>query len=373
MQRWQIRARPASLALQCSLLAALATSRVAGASVHLRATAAQATVARSANKYVTGSACQFVAHRPDDSEVVLSAGGPQVLFQKGEVVVVENKPMRYLVSLAEDGTCNEQAEQLCVTPVSGNATAATCDNSPCVPEGNGDKLLSYLRSMAGGALALRPPPGRSAIVGLGSGALAAWLTSAFPDGVVDAVDLSPGVIEAARCFGLRESSQLHIIEDEGRHFLVGAAAFAYDAIFLDAFDPSGATPPCLATSEFFQMIAQKLSPDQGVLAVNLGLGRDDTGPVLAAIRKAFMHVAVGTAPHLTNHIVLASQTELTLPSGDSGPAELLAPGSVAANLTRWARQGNYQIDRSQTTGTNSLQEVPRTDAGEGCAAVTSGA
>lgn len=321
-------------------------------------------------RYVSEGACQFVAHRPDDSEMVLSAGGPQVLFQKGEVVVVEKKPLRYLVSLAGDGACNEQAEQVCGTSDSGNASAATCDNSPCIPEGNGDTLLSYLRSMAGGALASRPAPGRSAVVGLGSGALAAWLTHAFPDGEVDAVDLSPDVIAAAQCFGLRESSQLRIIEGEGRSFLLNAKAFAYDVIFLDAFDASGSLPPCLATSEFFQMIAQKLAPDQGVLAVNLG-ARDEPGPVLSAIRKAFMHVAVGRAPKLTNHLVLASQTEIAVQSGEAGSAELLAPGSVAANLTRWARQGSYQLDRSQTPDANSLQDTPKTDAGEGCTAVTS--
>lgn len=363
-----MQSRFASGALQCSLCVALAIDWAVGASVHLRATVATS-VARSANKYVAGSACQFVAHRPDDSEEVLTAGGPQVLFQKGEVVVLEKSPMRYLVSLAGDGSCNEQAEQVCSTTASGNGTAATCDSSPCTPEGNGDTMLSYLRSMAGGALAGRPPPGRSAVVGLGSGALAAWLSNAFPDGQVDAVDLSADVVAAAPCFGVRESSQLHLIQDEGRHFLLGAPAFAYDAIFLDAFDAAGSVPPCLATAEFFQNLTQKLSPDQGVLAVNLG-ARDDPGPVLAAIRKAFMHVAVGKAPKLTNHLVLASQTELTVSFGDAGPAELLSPGSVAANLTRWARQGGYHLEASQA---GTVTEVPKTDAAEGCAAVTSSA
>lgn len=359
-------------ALRCSLVATFAIGWACGASVHLRASASvTATLARSeAQGYSYGGACQFVAHRPDDSEAVLSAGEPHLLLKRGEVAVVEDKPMRYLVSLAEDGTCNEQAEQLCRSSSgsnTANATASSCEDAPCTPEGNGDTLLSYLRSMAGGALASRPPPSRSAVIGLGSGALASWLGQAFPDGSVDAVDLSADVISAARCFGLHPSAQLQIIESEGRHFLSNAQAFAYDAIFLDAFDAGGSLPGCLATAEFFQMIAQKLSPDQGVLAVNLG-ARDDPGPVLAAIQKAFMHVAVGRAPLLTNHLVLASQTELTVPSGEAGATEVLSPGSVAANLTRWARQGSYQKSVAQTGG---LPEMIRTDAIEGCAGTTS--
>lgn len=104
-----------------------------------------------------------------------------------------------------------------------------------------------------------------------------------------------------------------------------------------------------------------------MLAVNLGLARDESGPVLAAIQKAFMHVAVGYAPHLTNHIVLASQTEIAVQAGEAGAAELLTPGSVAANLTRWAREASYQLSsQSKAAG---LPEVLRTDAGEGCASM----
>lgn len=337
-------------------IALLLCNIIAAASAHLRA------AARNQRRYALGGGCQFVAHRPDDSEAVLAAEGPQVLFRKGEVVVVEDKPMRYLVSLAEDGTCNEQAEQRCEV-VSGNKTSAgSCETALCKPEGNGDSLLSYLRSMAG-ALVARPPPARSLVLGLGSGALASWLGRAFPDGSVDAVDLNADVIAAAQCFGVQSSSQVNVVQSEGRAFLRDAGAFAYDAIFLDAFDAAGLLPPCLATSEFFALVAQKLAPDQGVLAVNLG-ARDDAGPVLAAIRKAFIHVAVGHAPLLTNHLVLASQTPLTLPSEDTGAAEVLAPDSVAANVTRWARQAGYKASQPST------QDAPRTDAGEGCAAAS---
>jgi len=351
------------MVLQCSLVVVLVLGRAIVASSHLRAAASRTITSRSIRTHYPAGGCQFVAHRPDDTEEVLSSEGPHVLFRKGEVVVVEKTPMRYLVSLAEDGTCNEQAEQLCHTLASGSNATSSCDSAQCVAESNGDTLLSYLRSMLGGVLASRPPPGRSVVVGLGSGAMASWLGGAFPDGSVDAVDLNPNVIAAAPCFGLHPSARIQLIEADGRSLLSGAANFAYDAIFLDAFDASGLLPPCLATSEFFELVAKKLAPDQGVLAVNLGLATsDEPGQVLAAIRKTFLHVAVGQAPHLTNHLVLASQTELTIPSSELGPAELLSPGSVAANLTRWARQASFK-----PVGKGESQDVPRTDAGEGCA------
>lgn len=361
-----------TLVLQCGLLAAFIVDGVVGVSTFLRATA-------TTKKYAAaGGGCQFVAHRPDDSEAVISADGPQVLFRRGEVMVVESKPMRYLVSRAQDGTCNEQAEQLCSTSSGSNdntnnasSSAGSCEGVPCVPAGNGDALLSYLRSMVGGALTSRPAPSRSVVIGLGSGALAAFVAQAFPEGNVDAVDLDADVLAAAPCFGVRQSSQLQLVQSEGRAFLTSAGNFAYDAIFLDAFDASGALPPCLATLEFFQMVAQKLSPDQGVLALNLGF-KDGQGAVLAAIKKVFMHVAVGSAPKETNTVVLASQTEIIVPGSDAGPAELLKPGSVNANLTRWARQAVFKMALAKTVADASFQDAPKSDAGEGCA-VASGA
>lgn len=348
--------------LSAFLVALLASSKCV-LSTHLRAGAKlnSHTVALS-KKDVDANSCQFVAHQEGDTEATISISAQNTLFRKGSTVVVEKAPLRYLVSLADDGTCNEQAEQVCIAAASQNLSATTCDDSPCTATNNGELLLSYLRSMAGGAFTSRAPPSNSVVIGLGTGALALWIANAFPSSSVDAVDLSSDVIAAAHCFGLH-SSNLNIVEDDGRHFLQKSAPFTYDAIFLDAFDASGSMPPCLATVEFYEMLAQRLNPEQGVLSANLG-AHDDPEPILSAMQKVFMHVAVGQAPHLTNHLVLASQTALVFPPLDRGPAEVISPGSVQANLTRWARDAQYHTSPKRTEGLG--ETIVRTDASERC-------
>lgn len=328
-----------------------------------------------------GSGCQFVAHRPGDKEEVLATDGPRLLYKKGSIAVVEDEPMRYLVSMTEDGRCYEQAEVTCKsaptseaadngTSVSGSADAGVlggCDAAQCSRDVGGDALLSYLRSMAGGALAERPAPARAVVIGFGSGALASWLEGAFADVVVDTVDLSADVIGAAGCFGVSVSSRLNLVVEDGRRFLQDSET-VYDAIFLDAFDEQGRLPGCLATSEFFDLCVNRLSPDGGVLAMNLGLD-DGISSVLEGVRHAFLNVATGSAPHETNTIVLASQTELGFGAGRNNRVD--SDGStdqkLSAQLMGWARTAKF---KTSTKDVELIQE-PRTDAGESCGGPTS--
>lgn len=319
----------------------------------------------------SGGACQFVAHMLDDTTTEVEASGPSVLFRRGDIAVVDAQPSRYLVSFSEDGECFEQAERICRTSQpnadvhqqrSDNGTA--CSAAPCMGDSDERGLLSYLRSMAGGALSRRPPMERIASIGLGSGALAAWLDQKLPSTRVDAVDISTEVVAAAPCFGVQASSKFRLVVDDGRHFLA-ASPDLYDAVFVDAFLPSGFLPGCLATTEFFQMIQSKLSPDRGVLALNLGF-QDDSEPVLASLRQAFAHVAVGGAPLLTNRIALASQMEIsnfgTASEGESSQSGTHDEDPTTAELLKWARAADFKASRDIGIG------APRTDSGEKCAA-----
>lgn len=328
-----------------------------------------------------GSGCQFVAHRPGDKEAVLTTGGPRLLYKKGSVAVVEDEPMRYLVSMAEDGRCYEQAEVTCRKVSSTgdadnstgiNASASTeafgdCNAAQCSRDVSGDALLSYLRSMAGGALAARSAPTRALVIGFGSGALASWLEASFADVVVDTVDLSADVIGAAGCFGVDASPRLNLVVEDGRRFLQDSETI-YDAIFLDAFDESGHLPGCLATAEFFDLCVNRLAPDHGVLAMNLGLD-DGINSVLDGVRHAFLNVATGSAPHETNTIILASQTELGFGAGgaNEGDGNGIADQKLSAQLMGWARTARF---RTSTKDVGFIQD-PRTDASESCGGLVS--
>ncbi|CAK0893913.1 unnamed protein product, partial [Prorocentrum cordatum] len=119
--------------------------------------------------------------------------------------------------------------------------------------------LVYARSMVAVSLAalavigaplLTPGrPLRVLCIGLGGGALASFLAQAVPHCRVDAVELSPEVLAAAReGMGFAEGPRLRAILGDGAAVARGAAegaeedAGAYDAVLIDAADERGRVP-----------------------------------------------------------------------------------------------------------------------------------
>lgn len=117
------------------------------------------------------------------------------------------------------------------------------------------------------ALALCNEPQRFLVIGVGGGTLPSFLHRHFPDALIDAVDINPEVIVAAKTyFGLREDARLRLHVADGRAFIEQAHT-PYDAIFLDAFG-SRAVPPHLTTNEFLLAVQRALRPD-GVVIGNI--------------------------------------------------------------------------------------------------------
>jgi len=265
--------------------------------------------------------CSFLAHAPGSlhDETWITADPSNILFQHSDVLVVaaEDRMRRYLVFRQDDGSCNEQAEQVCgapqtltaSTPGDASPKCAACDFGLAEPP------LSYLRSMIAGAVQFlgdsgdRMPSARTLSIGLGSGALPAWLLR-NTDAQVDVAEIEAGVVEAAACFGLNNSPNLHLANDDGRQFLEHQSEGSYDAIFIDAFDSNDTIPCGLSTADFFAMVRSKLKEDRGILSLNV-VDKPPLEEVLASVQTAFHHVMLGTAPGLTNRIVLASASEHT--------------------------------------------------------------
>jgi spermidine synthase len=87
------------------------------------------------------------------------------------------------------------------------------------------------------------------------------------DATVDVVEIDPGVIRTAReYFGVEESEQLNVYNDDGRRFLQETDA-TYDIIVLDAYKKDK-LPFQLTTVEFMRLANDRLSAD-GVLFANL--------------------------------------------------------------------------------------------------------
>jgi spermidine synthase len=162
-------------------------------------------------------------------------------------------------------------------------------------------------------LALTRQIKRALLIGLGGGSFSTLLLRAFPGASVDAVEINPVVVEAAkRFFGLTSGPRLRVHTMDGAAFVRRAPAGSYDLIFLDAYGEADDPPPGLATPAFYRELRAKLSPG-GVLVVNLSVP-DTTERVLAArINAAFPGCASLAGERDKNLVLFGPAAGATLP------------------------------------------------------------
>ena len=133
-------------------------------------------------------------------------------------------------------------------------------------------------------------------IGLGVGIVPMQLAN---EGVkVDVVEINPAVVPLAQKYFDLRPERLHIVIDDGRHFLNGCQ-WRYDAILLDAF-LGDSTPSHLMTREAFVAMRQALRPG-GTLVINsvgsLVPGRDFfVASVEKTLRAVFQSVRVHASP-----------------------------------------------------------------------------
>jgi len=129
-----------------------------------------------------------------------------------------------------------------------------------------DLPMAYARTMTIAALYPRDIK-RVLMLGLGGGAIAAYLARFIPAATIDIVELDPGVIAVAKTyFGIRETSTAHLYESDARVFL-NRHSEPYDLILVDAFTGSY-IPFHLMTKEFYGLVRNRLAP-HGVAAFNI--------------------------------------------------------------------------------------------------------
>jgi spermidine synthase len=145
--------------------------------------------------------------------------------------------------------------------------------------------LPYARAMVSG-LALCPEPKRVLIVGLGGGAIPSFLHKHYLQTRIDAVDIDPVVVEAAKeFFGFREDATLKAYAQDGRQF-IEERPNAYDVIFLDAFG-SESIPYHLATREFLTAVRRAITAKGVVLADVWG---PDSNPLYNSMVRTYQEV-----------------------------------------------------------------------------------
>ncbi len=127
--------------------------------------------------------------------------------------------------------------------------------------------------------------------------------SRFPNATMDAVEIDPGVTQAARdYFDFTDSPRLTIVHDDARIFLNNNTE-KYDVIYGDAFASYYSIPFHLTTTEAIGKISDSLT-DDGILVLNVisslqGKGSVFLGAEYATLKEYFPSIYVFPA-HYSN-------------------------------------------------------------------------
>jgi len=162
--------------------------------------------------------------------------------------------------------------------------------------------------------------------------------------VIDAVDLSPEMIEAARIYSrenydVLRSPRLHLRVEDARNFLL-QTDLQYDIITTDATHPSNASSWALFTREFYALVQQRLSSD-GVFMQWLpfhSLTEADFKTIIRTFHSVFPHATlwytggshtflVSTPQRLTEERltgVLARAEDKQIVQDDLGPPDVIS-------------------------------------------------
>lgn len=167
-------------------------------------------------------------------------------------------------------------------------------------------VFEYVR-LAGLATRLVKQPTSALVIGIGGGAFPRLLLQQHPKIIVDAVDIDPVVVEAARRFFLLPKTprlQVHI-EDGARY--VAHARAGYDLILLDAFSGTG-IPPALSSAAFFADTRRVLA-DRGVVVMNVALvSEEETQLIIGRFAEAFPGCVVVTGKAEENVVLFGART-----------------------------------------------------------------
>ncbi len=187
-------------------------------------------------------------------------------------------------------------------------------------------------------LAAHPGPTRIGVIGLGTGAIAAY---GRPGDAMTFFEIDPAVIRIASDRSLftyltNTPARTRIVPGDGRLTLATEADASFDVLVLDAF--SGDAPPAhLLTVEAIDLYLRKLGPG-GILLVNVSNRYIDVGAVIeAGLEARGLPVAVPVDPSVgtppspekeTSAWVVSAHDAATLDAAIGGPAT--TPPSPAA-------------------------------------------
>jgi spermidine synthase len=161
---------------------------------------------------------------------------------------------------------------------------------------------------------------RALFLGAGAFGMPNEVSRVLPNAHVDVAEIDPRVIEVGRqFFQLNDHPRVHAHAEDARRFLNTHSApdQRWDLIFGDAYNGIRAIPVHLTSSEFFQLVHDRLTDDgafiMNVISAVQGPRAELLSGLLASVRSAFPHVEIfavgGRRDEPQNVILLATKTE----------------------------------------------------------------
>ncbi|WP_414660481.1 fused MFS/spermidine synthase [Horticoccus sp. 23ND18S-11] len=150
-------------------------------------------------------------------------------------------------------------------------------------------VVHYTRSLYG-ALYLQPKPERVLMIGLGGAGFHRLFMAAYPDSLLQTVELDPKVLELCESrMQFKPTAKTPVTIMDGRMF-VKRDRQQWDWLVLDAFR-GGFVPPHLKTEEFYRECAARLT-ERGVFVSNLHATSQLYYSDLKTIQKVFPQVVL---------------------------------------------------------------------------------
>jgi spermidine synthase len=150
-------------------------------------------------------------------------------------------------------------------------------------------MLQYSRTVYAAAF-FQPEPKRALIIGLGGAGVHRLFAHAYPDAVLQTVELDPKVYELTQShIAFKPTAKTPVAIMDGRMFVKRDTA-KYDWILLDAFR-GGYVPAHLKTEEFLRECAARLT-EKGVFINNLHEGTELYYADIKTMQKVFPQVVL---------------------------------------------------------------------------------
>lgn len=208
-------------------------------------------------------------------------------------------------------------------------------------------VVPYTRSLYG-ALYLQPNPKRVLMIGLGGAGFHRLFAAAFPDSLLQTVELDPKVLELCQTrMGFTPTKRTPVEIMDGRMY-VKRNKEQWDWLILDAFR-GGFVPPHLKTEEFYRECAARLS-ERGVFVSNLHATTELYYSDLKTIQAVFPQVVLFRTGDRGNVIACAVKYRtpvITDPARWPTPEQLARPAFEGRlNLVDlWKEQSPIPIAR----------------------------